>query len=57
VFAVEVIDPAGEGFVGGEAAVGRLPEVAVCGDEAGNDEVALGVDDLVGVEAGGWFSG
>jgi hypothetical protein len=31
--------------------------MAVRGDEAGDHEVAVGVDDFVGEEAGGWFSG
>jgi hypothetical protein len=39
VFAVEVVDPAGEGLVGGESAVGGLPEVRVRGDEAGYDRL------------------
>ena len=54
--AVEIVDPSGEGFVCGEAAVGCLPEVAVRGDEAWDHEVAVGVDDLVGVERGERFS-
>jgi len=57
VAAVEVVDPAGEGLIGGEAAVRSLPEMAVSGDEAGDHEVAVGVDNFVGVKAGGWFAG
>jgi hypothetical protein len=56
VTAVEIVDPAGESLVGGEAAVGCLPEVAMCGDEARDHEVAVRVDDFVGVEGGGRFS-
>ena len=51
--AVEGVDPAEEGLVGGEAAVGALPEMAVRGDEAGDDPVIVGVVDGCCVEAGG----
>ncbi len=54
---VEVVDPAVKGLVGGEAAVGGLPEVGVGGDEAGEDVVAVGVDRGGGVERGGWVAG
>ena len=57
VLAVEVVDPAGEGAAGGEAAVGGLPQVRVRGDEAGNDPGAVSVPGLRGVEVRGRVAG
>ena len=57
VFAVEVVDPAGEGLVGGESAIGGLPEVRVRGDEAGDDPGSVTVPGLGGIEVGGRIAG
>jgi len=55
--AVEVVEPAGEGAGGGETAIGSLPEMRVCGDEAGDYPVAVGVDGGGGVEGCGRRAG
>lgn len=57
VLAVEVGDPAGEGLIGGESAIGGLPEVRVRGDEAGDDPGAVAVPGLGEVKVGGRVAG